>query len=215
MTKLFVLLFATLVWLSAPLAEAATSVSSSPTASVPGKSADATAVIKLFYAQLLDTMKLGNKLGFEGRYKKLAPTIKSAFNLPFMTRVSVGLVWAQATPQEQQSLISAFSDFSVATYANRFTDFEGESFNIIGQTPTTSGMMVETTITPVDRDPVRINYLMRVDDKGSYRIVDVFLNGSISELATRRAEFNAIVQRDGISALVNTLGEKSKQMGPS
>jgi hypothetical protein len=43
----------------------------------------------------------------------------------------------------------------------------------------------------------------------------VFLDGAISELATRRAEFSAVIKRDGIAALVNSLGEKSKQMGPS
>jgi phospholipid transport system substrate-binding protein len=56
---------------------------------------------------------------------------------------------------------------------------------------------------------------MKQDDDGKLRIVDVFLNGTISELATRRAEFFSIVQRDGISALVNSLSEKSRQMGPT
>jgi len=54
---------------------------------------------------------------------------------------------------------------------------------------------------------------MRKDEKGTYRIVDVFLNGMVSELATRRSEFSSILRRDGIPALVNSLEEKAKQMG--
>jgi phospholipid transport system substrate-binding protein len=56
---------------------------------------------------------------------------------------------------------------------------------------------------------------LKQDSNGKWRIVDVFLDGSISELATRRSEFSSIVERDGISALVNDLGEKSHEMGPS
>ncbi len=56
---------------------------------------------------------------------------------------------------------------------------------------------------------------MRKDDQGKWRIVDVFLDGAISQLATRRAEFTSIVKRDGIPALVNSLDTKAKQMGPS
>jgi phospholipid transport system substrate-binding protein len=176
----------------------------------------ASIVIKNFYNQLVDTMKQGDRIGFIGREKKLEPAIKGAFNLPLMTRFAVGPVWANATPDEQKQLISAFSDFSVANYASRFTSYDGEQFAVTGEKPTADGgTIVETTLKPKDSDAVTLNYLMRKDDRGVWRIVDVFLNGTISELATRRSEFGAIARRDGINALVNSLGEKSKQMGPS
>jgi phospholipid transport system substrate-binding protein len=175
----------------------------------------ASAVVKNFYSQLVDTMKQGDKLGFAGREKKLTPAVKAAFNLPLMTRFAVGSSWANATPAEQKQLISAFSDFSVANYASRFASYDGEQFQVIDEKPTAGGIIVETSLTPKEGDPVALNYLVRKDEKGRMRIVDVFLNGSISELAARRSEFGAIVQRDGIPALVNSLDEKSKQMGPS
>ncbi|MGE3622728.1 MAG: ABC transporter substrate-binding protein [Bdellovibrionales bacterium] len=178
----------------------------------------ASGVVKNFYAVLTDVMKQGDKLGFSGREKKLAPAVRNAFNLPLMTRFAVGPVWQQATESEQNQLISAFSDFSVATYASRFAKYEGERFEVLGQKPASGGgVIVETRLTPggENADPVALNYLLRQDDKGSWRIVDVFLDGAISELATRRSEFTSIVQRDGIPALVNSLGEKSRQMGPS
>ena len=76
-------------------------------------------------------------------------------------------------------------------------------------------MIVESTLQPKEGAPVAFNYLMKADDKGNWRIVDVFLNGAISQLATRRAEFDSIASREGIAALVNSLGDKTKQMGPS
>lgn len=178
-------------------------------------STDATNIVKDFYSQLLDTMKQGDQLGFAGRYKKLEPAIKNAFNLPLMTRFAVGLSWSNATSEEQQQLVSAFSDFSVATYASQFKSWDGESFEIQNEKPSTEGVIVETQLKQKSGDPVTLNYLMRKDDQGKWRIVDVFLDGAISELAARRSEFSSIVRRDGINALVNSLGTKAKQMGPS
>jgi len=177
--------------------------------------ASATDIVKNFYAQLESTMKQGEQLGFAGRYKKLDPVLQSAFNLPLMTHYAVGLVWNNATPAEQEQLTKAFSEFSIATYASRFAKYDGEQFAVIGEKPASGGTMVETTLKPKDGEAVALNYLMRQDDKGAWRIVDVFLNGSISELATRRAEFAAVIKREGIAALVNSLGEKSKAMGPT
>ena len=175
----------------------------------------AQAVIRNFYTQLAATMKQGDRLGFDGRVKKLEPAVKSAFNLPLMTKLSVGSSWTDASAQEQADLIAAFSSFSVANYASRFTNYNGEQFIVIGEKASGSDVIVETSLKPKDADAVNLNYLMRKDDKGSYRIVDVMLNGVISEMATRRAEFSSIARRDGIQGLVNSLGEKSKQMGAS
>ena len=172
-------------------------------------------VIKSFYAELMDSMKQGDKLGYAGRFKKLDPAVQAAFNLPLMARFSVGMVWSKATPEEQQQITSAFSNFSVATYASRFAKYDGEQFNVLGEKQTVSGRIVETTLKPKDSDAVALNYLMRQDEKGAWRIVDIFTAGAISELATRRAEFSSVIKRDGINALVNTLGEKSKQMDPT
>lgn len=172
-------------------------------------------VVKNFYAVLTDTMKQGDQLGFAGRYKKLDPVLRQTFNLPLMARLSVGMVWGSATPAEQEQITRAFSEFSIATYASRFATYDGEQFSVVGEKPASGGTMIETTLKPKDGDAVTLNYLMRQDETGAWRIVDVFLNGAISELATRRAEFSSVIKRDGISALVNSLGEKSKSMGPS
>jgi phospholipid transport system substrate-binding protein len=186
---------------AAPVTEASTSTAS--------------AVVKNFYARLSDTMKQGDQLGFSGRFKKLQPAVQTAFDMPYMTRVAVGLVWSKATPDEQQQLISAFTDFSVANYAHNFAKDTGVQFDVVDEKPIKDGVIVETKLTPKDKDPIALNYLMHKDAQGTWRIADVYLDGSISELANRRSEFSAIAAHDGIPALVNSLGEKSKSMGPS
>ena len=175
----------------------------------------AQAVVRGLYANLVGTMKQSGQLGFDGRYKKLSPVIQASFNLPLMTRIAVGSHWASSSQKEQDDLVTAFSNFSIATYASRFTAYDGEQFTVIGEKASGKDVVVETSLKPKTGDAIVLNYLMRQDDKGEYRIVDVFMNGTISELATRRAEFSSIARRDGVPALVNSLGEKSKQMGAS
>jgi phospholipid transport system substrate-binding protein len=170
-------------------------------------------IIKEFYAQLVSTMKQGEELGFGGRYEKLAPVIRASFNMPLMTRMSVGSGWSGASETERADLIAAFSNFSISTYANRFASFDDEAFIVTGQNPSGKDVIVNTQLKPKKDDAVTLNYLMRLDEKGNYRIVDVYMNGTISELATRRSEFSSIVRREGVPALINMLEQKAKQMG--
>ncbi|MEJ0062015.1 MAG: ABC transporter substrate-binding protein [Alphaproteobacteria bacterium] len=171
-------------------------------------------VVKTFYGQLLFVMQRGDKLGFEGRYAQLKPAIERALDLPMMTRFAVGSDWFKAAPAEQQRLIAAFSDFSVATYASRFAGFSGEKFEVIGEKPAPGGgMIVETRLVPHEGEtPVTLNYLLRQDANKEWRINDVYLDATISELAVRHAEFSSVIRDDGVQALIDVLDKKAKGM---
>jgi len=189
-------------------------VLSSPCASAAKPEEPASAVVKNLYSHLTETMKQGEKLGFEGRYKKLEPVIKESFNLPLMARFAAGPAWREAGPEDREKLIESFSEFSIANYASRFKKFDGEKFTVLGEKPASGGgVIVETTLEPAGEKPVVLNYLLRKDEKGRLRIVDVFLDASISELATRRSEFGAIIKREGWPALISSLEEKTRKMG--
>jgi phospholipid transport system substrate-binding protein len=167
------------------------------------------ATISTFYDTLLAAMKDGPALGFQGRRKELAPAIRRAFDLPLMTRLMVGPQWAGLTPEQQQQLVAAFSEFSIATYASRFDDYSGERFEVEpATTPTTSGVIVHSKLVKAEGDSVQLDYLMHDTDAG-WQIVDVYLSGTVSELATRRSEFSSIMRRGGADALVDVLQKKA------
>ena len=175
--------------------------------------ASPSATISTFYDALVATMKDGPTLGFNGRSDRLSPAIRSAFDLPLMTRLMVGPQWTGLTPEQQRQLVAAFSDFSVAVYASRFEDYSGERFQVDGDpTPSTTGVIVHSKLLKSDGDPVQIDYLMRANERG-WQIIDVFLSGTVSELATRRSEFSAVMRRGGAEALVDVLQKKAAQLG--
>ncbi|MDD3371640.1 MAG: ABC transporter substrate-binding protein [Alphaproteobacteria bacterium] len=181
--------------------------------SLPAKAdTPAQSMVRTFYSKLVATMKEGETLGFSGRHKQLAPAIQTAFNLPLMARMSMGPGWAKANDKERKELIEAFSDYSISTYANRFASYDGEEFTVTGEKPLGKDTVVETTLKPKDGAAVTLNYLVKKDGKGAPRIMDVYLNGTISELATRRSEYSSIVRQKGIESLIASLKAKAKQL---
>jgi phospholipid transport system substrate-binding protein len=157
-------------------------------------------------------MKQAKQLGIKGRYNKLAPVLGNAYDLPLMSRIAVGQSWAALSPAEQQSIVAAFTRMTTATYASRFDDFAGEQFEVLQTADQPNGdKIVKTRIVQSDGAVVQLNYLMR-NVGGAWKIIDVYLNGTISELASRRAEFGSILKSGGPNALVSALTKQGDKL---
>ena len=166
------------------------------------------AAVGRFYDELLAVMKEAKRLSFEARYSRLAATIAHTFDLPLMTRIAIGPGWSQIAAEQQQRITSAFSRYTISVYANRFDDYGGERFEVDAK-PTTgpNGVIVKSRIVKANGEPVPLDYLMRRDAAGSWKVIDVYLSGTVSELATRRSEFVAVLQRAGADGLVRMIEE--------
>jgi phospholipid transport system substrate-binding protein len=73
---------------------------------------------------------------------------------------------------------------------------------------------VQSRLVKSNGEKVTLNYLMREAD-GRWQAIDVFLSGTISELATRRAEFTSILRRDGAQGLLNVLNRRISELKTS
>jgi phospholipid transport system substrate-binding protein len=171
-----------------------------------------TDVIDRLHRHLLMTMKDAQSLGIDGRYKQLAPILEESFDFERMIAAAAGSYWANADDSQRRKLLDAFTDLSITTYAARFNGFSGESFEVIGerQGPRDT-MLVDTKLNRSDGPPVAITYVM-AEREGDWRIVDVLLDKSISELAVRRSEYNQVLRSNGTEGLARTLGEKAAEM---
>jgi len=176
----------------------------------PAAAGSAPTTVERFYGELLAVMKEAKRLSFDQRYARLAPAVEASFDLPLMTRLSIGPGWTQIPAAQQQRLTAAFSRYTIAMYASRFDDYGGERFEV---TPTASagpnGSLVSTRMVRPNGEAIAFNYLMRQQPDGSWKVIDVYLNGSVSELATRRSEFLAVLQRDGAEGLVQMMEQRA------
>jgi len=69
------------------------------------------------------------------------------------------------------------------------------------------GEVVKTKLVQRDGRTVSINYLVRRE-----RVVDIYLNGTISDLATRRDEFASIIASGGADGLINRLNNRTETL---
>ncbi|HEX3881642.1 MAG TPA: ABC transporter substrate-binding protein [Stellaceae bacterium] len=182
---------------------------------LPGAPARAEAgadAVRTLYATLLDAMRNGPTLGAHGRYAKIEPVVGRVFDLPLMTRLAVGTSWNGMNPTQQQQVTQAFERYIAAVYADRFDSYAGEKLEVTGAEQSTGGTIITSRIVKSTGEPVEINYLMR-QSGGGWRIADIYLNGTISELATRRSEFSSILQTQGVNGLIATLNGKAAALG--
>ena len=56
-------------------------------------------------------------------------------------------------------------------------------------------------------EDVELSYRLH-DTNAGWRIVDVYLKGTVSELALRRAEYASVIDRSGFDELVATLRKR-------
>ena len=164
------------------------------------------------YDVLLGTMKNGRTLGQSGRFTQIEPVIRRTFDISSMTRLSIGVsYWAGLSEAQRQQLTESFGRYISAIYADRFDSYAGQKLQVTGEQPNPAGLMVKSQIVKANGEPVKVDYLMRRNGDG-WLISDIYLDGAISEVATRRSEFAAIVRTDGVDGLIAALNRKADML---
>jgi len=191
--------FALALTLAAPLALAAPSP-------VMAQAADpALDTIQGLNTGLLGIMRAGSGAGLAGRARQIGPVVDRTFDIPLMTRLSVGPAWNGFAAPDQQNLVAAFRALTVAQYAKNFDGFGGEKFTVVPQVETRgTDKLVRTTLASPGGDSEVLNYRLR-QSGGQWKIIDVYYRNAISQLATRRSDFASVVAKGGAPALIQHL----------
>ena len=177
-----------------------------------GSAADpAVATVQGFYDTLLASMKGGKALGAQGRFAKLKPAVDQAFDIGTMIKYSVGESWATTAPADQKALTDAFERMTAAQYAGNFDSFGGEKFVVDPDVQVRgTDRYVSSKLVASDQT---VTFIYRLRQFGSsWRIIDILLEGNISQLAVYRSDFAATVKAGGAAALVtkiNALADKA------
>ena len=162
---------------------------------------------------LLAIMKSGHAADVRGRAAVIAPVIDRVFDLPLMIRLAIGSSWTTIAPADQAALVTAFRRMTISQYASNFNGFSGQSFAIDPKIEVRGvDRVVRTTLNNPKSDPVAIAYRLR-QTGGSWKVIDVFYRNSISQLATRRADFAGVMASGGARALVAHLNALSAKAG--
>lgn len=181
----------------------------SSAASPPVNPADAVAFMNQLWdraAELLN--KKTDPAIREARFREL---FQQEFDAPGIARFVLGRYWQTASEEEQQEFVKLFEDYVVFVYTVRLSDFSGQTFKVRGSRSDGDGVIVSAdVITPGNSAPLRIDWRLVTDDKGTYKINDVIVEG-VSMTATQRSEFASVVQRNGgqVRSLIAMMREKT------
>lgn len=165
-------------------------------------------VVVQMQSSLIQVMKDGEKLGYDGRFKFLEPVIDQSHDMELIIKTILGATyWSQLDNEQKRLIINTFRELSVSTYAARFTRYEGEQFEVVEQRDLPHEQkLVRSQLTKSDGGTVNFDYVLHKTEAG-WRIVNILFDG-VSDLAIKRGEYRAVMQRDGFPALIELLKEK-------
>ena len=188
-----------------PAASKASDASDAPAAAETAAPKD---VVNELHAGLLSTMQKSKDTGFQERFDNLKPVVNETFDVNFMGSKSVGRHWKKLTPEEQQLWLDKFASYVTANYVGNFNQFDGESFEVLGEEEAQRNTrIVLTRLNVPGGEDVIFNYRLRMTPDG-WQIIDIYLKGTVSELALRRSDFTTTLKKKGFPVLASTVDQK-------
>ena len=164
-------------------------------------------VVETLHAELLVVMKQAKRLGYAGRYQRLAPSVTASYDFPYISKVVVGRFWKDFTAEQKEQFIDIFGKLSISTYANRFDDYSGERFMTIAAEELKRGhRLVKTVLIKANGEEIELDYILHRNNE-QWRIINVIAEG-VSDLSLKRADYTSYLKKHGFDALLEKLNEK-------
>ena len=141
-----------------------------------------------------------------GRRAAFQSLLTSRFDLPYMAQTALGKYWSSANPEQQTRFIKATAAAEARAYADRFSQYGGQTLTVAKVTPKASGTFaVDTRVNQSGGQPIKIEWEVRQAPEG-LRISDVKVEG-VRMVLTRRSDFKSYIQQHGgqVQALIDEM----------
>jgi phospholipid transport system substrate-binding protein len=156
---------------------------------------------------LIEIMKGGKQLGYQGRYKKLEPVVKDTFEFEAVSQIALGAHWKKLDKPQKTAFMQKITDLSIATYAAQFKDYAGESFKFDSSQDMKNGrMLLRYNLVAPKEKPIKFEYIVS-ELNGQWQIINIIVDG-ISDLALKKAQYTSVIDREGFDSLLNKLTQK-------
>ena len=127
-----------------------------------------------------------------------------------MSKIILGDAWAHSIQNDREKFIEKFTLYISSSYIDRFKDIKGFNYEYKGVDSIGENYQIAYSIFKFDQTEIlKINYML-IKNKNKWLIFDVLFNGSISEIATKKSEFNETLKNGDINSLINLISEKLK-----
>jgi phospholipid transport system substrate-binding protein len=132
----------------------------------------------------------------EQRKAEFRKLLNTNFDMSTIGRFALGRYWKSATDAQRSEYMSLFKQMTINVYAQRFSDYKGQKLQVRGsRAEGTADILVNSDIIQPSGPAVVVDWRVRKKD-GSYKIVDVIVEG-VSMAVTQRSDFASVIQRGG------------------
>lgn len=141
--------------------------------------------------------------GHTARVDYLRPIVTRSFDTARMARFLFGSSWRQQPETIQTDFITAFTELSAASYADRFKRYNQEVFGSAGE-PLISDRkaQVRRTLATDNGTIVPFDYALLQNASNEWRIVNVIARG-VSDLALKRTQYRQLLDQGGMQAVID------------
>ena len=145
-------------------------------------------------------------------YQDLLKSIKKTYNSEKMIKMIIGKEWGNVDQIKREKLISVFEEFITRNTIQRFKKIKRVKFFIDGKKNLGNDLVMVKTLVEVNTtEKFQINYLLN-KKKNTWKIFDVLLAGTISEIATKKSDFSSSLKNGGIDNLIKALEKKNSSI---
>lgn len=157
---------------------------------------------------LHDGLRKSHKENFKN-YNLIKNLVAQTYNVEKMISIIIGKKWNQIKAVKQKEIISVFNEYVIKNYIKRFKKIKQIDFeNLSSKEVRKNYYLVKTKLKILEEEDVKIDYLL-IKNNDEWKIFDVLLAGSVSEIATKKSEFNSFISNNNIEGLIQALKSKN------
>ena len=143
--------------------------------------------------------------------KNVLKVINRTYDAEKMLKMIIGADWKNQENEKKKELIIIFKEYISKNYLKRFSKINDVSFSIEKKEKISSEFFLVRSNLVIKKEKISIDYLLSLKDN-TWKIFDVLLDGSVSEIATKKSEFRIYIKEKKIDELIEALKKFNSQI---
>ena len=137
-------------------------------------------------------------------FDKTTQSITKFYDTRKMIRMIIGDKWKKISESKKDEVTLLFGKYIAQNYIKQFSKFNSIQFDSKGTKKIGEKyLLVKSVLILNKKEKIKINYLL-INNKG-WKIFDVLIDGTISEVSTKKSEFSKYLQDGNIDLLIKEL----------
>ncbi|MGH7906393.1 MAG: MlaC/ttg2D family ABC transporter substrate-binding protein [Candidatus Binataceae bacterium] len=145
------------------------------------------------------------------RRRQLIALVEGHFDFAEMARSSLGYHWKALSRKQRRRFVTVFIGFIEDAYIGKIESYSGQPIQFAKAIQLSPRKVeVDTNILQAEGSPIAVNYIMSRENH-SWKVHDVTVD-SVSILENYRNQFNRVIRKRGLSALMVEMEQKQKEL---